>query len=129
MLSRKAAQRSRKVQAVVGALAFAIAASLLGWLNLAHLTEQWRRYTVTRPYMQTQIRPYLLGATREQALKPGGAFKECASECPEMIVVPAGAFLMGLGLKPAKPSIVRTAAAPGHDCQALCGIQVRAVIR
>jgi formylglycine-generating enzyme required for sulfatase activity len=95
MLSRKAAQRSRKVQAVVGALAFAIAASLLGWLNLAYLTEQWRRYTVTRPYMQTQIRPYVLGAAREQALKPGGSFKECATECPEMIVVPAGAFLMG----------------------------------
>ena len=30
-----------------------------------------------------------------QALKPGDAFKECASECPEMIVVPAGTFLMG----------------------------------
>ena len=30
----------------------------------------------------------------EQALKPGDTFKECAS-CPEMIVVPAGEFVMG----------------------------------
>jgi formylglycine-generating enzyme required for sulfatase activity len=35
-----------------------------------------------------------LPAQTEQALKPGGTFKECAS-CPEMVVVPAGSFMMG----------------------------------
>ena len=35
-----------------------------------------------------------LTAQAEQALKPGGTFKECAS-CPEMVVVPAGSFMMG----------------------------------
>ena len=35
-----------------------------------------------------------LTAQDEQALKPGGTFKECAS-CPEMVVVPAGSFTMG----------------------------------
>src|ERR1700676_2208510 len=31
---------------------------------------------------------------REWALKPKDAFKECAT-CPEMVVVPAGEFMMG----------------------------------
>lgn len=36
-----------------------------------------------------------LSAAQEQALKPGDSFKECAGNCPEMIVVPAGSFMMG----------------------------------
>ena len=36
----------------------------------------------------------VLTAQAEQALKPGDTFKECAS-CPEMVVVPAGSFIMG----------------------------------
>ncbi|MGP0091839.1 MAG: SUMF1/EgtB/PvdO family nonheme iron enzyme, partial [Xanthobacteraceae bacterium] len=32
---------------------------------------------------------------RERALKPKDAFKEC-DKCPEMVVVPAGSFMMGL---------------------------------
>jgi formylglycine-generating enzyme required for sulfatase activity len=35
-------------------------------------------------------------AAQERALKPGDSFKEC-SNCPEMIVAPAGHFLMGSG--------------------------------
>jgi formylglycine-generating enzyme required for sulfatase activity len=39
--------------------------------------------------------PYLLKPEAERALKPGDAFHECAKDCPEMVVVPAGKFLMG----------------------------------
>jgi formylglycine-generating enzyme required for sulfatase activity len=42
-----------------------------------------------------QFRPYVLSSPTEQALKPGDSFKECATACPEMIVVPAGSFIMG----------------------------------
>jgi formylglycine-generating enzyme required for sulfatase activity len=73
----------------------AVAASLLGWLNHAYLAEQWRWYTVTRPYMWAQVRPYVLTTAKQQALTPGDSFKECAAACPEMIVVPAGSFTMG----------------------------------
>jgi formylglycine-generating enzyme required for sulfatase activity len=38
--------------------------------------------------------PRPLSLAEEGALRPGDLFKECAS-CPEMIVVPAGEFLMG----------------------------------
>jgi TPR repeat protein len=35
-----------------------------------------------------------LSAAQERALRPGDSFKECG-DCPEMIVVPAGRFMMG----------------------------------
>ena len=85
----------RLVQAVIYVLLVGIIAGLVGWINQAYVKEQWRWYAVTRPYMQAQIRPYVLTAPKEQALKSGDSFKECAADCPEMIVVPAGSFMMG----------------------------------
>jgi formylglycine-generating enzyme required for sulfatase activity len=41
------------------------------------------------------VQPYVLAAAAERALKPKGSFKECAADCPEMIVMPAGEFMMG----------------------------------
>jgi formylglycine-generating enzyme required for sulfatase activity len=38
--------------------------------------------------------PQPLAAAHESALKPKDSFKECA-DCPEMVVVPAGTFMMG----------------------------------
>lgn len=38
--------------------------------------------------------PAVLSADQEAALETGSAFTECV-DCPEMVVVPAGAFLMG----------------------------------
>jgi formylglycine-generating enzyme required for sulfatase activity len=97
MPSGKAAQRwGKSVQALLwGALIIAVAAGLFGWRNRLTLAERWRWYTVTRPYRQRQFRPYVLGAAQERALTPGDLFKECAADCPAMIVVPAGSFLMG----------------------------------
>lgn len=31
----------------------------------------------------------------EQMVSPGQSFKDCAADCPEMVVVPAGSFMMG----------------------------------
>src|SRR6185369_6856047 len=45
--------------------------------------------------MQAQVWPYVLTAEAERALKPKGAFRECAKDCPEMVVVPSGSFTMG----------------------------------
>jgi len=96
VLSRKLAQRRRRsAQALIGALAFGILVSLLGWWNNAYVQERWRWFTTIRPYMSAQVRPYVLGAAAERALKPMDSFRECAKDCPEMIVVPAGSFTMG----------------------------------
>jgi formylglycine-generating enzyme required for sulfatase activity len=90
-LSRKAAQRRRlRARALIGVLVFAIVTGLPvlmsgGWIvyQLARLLPQL--WDVSTSALTTQA---------EQALKPGDTFKECAS-CPEMIVVPAGEFVMG----------------------------------
>lgn len=96
VLSRRAALRRRqRVQAVVGALALGVVVTLVGWLNESYLRERWNWYTVVRPYVITQVRPYVLTAERERALTPKDSFRECAKECPEMVVIPAGGFTMG----------------------------------
>jgi formylglycine-generating enzyme required for sulfatase activity len=48
-----------------------------------------------RPYMLSQVRPHVLSAEAERALKPNDLFRECAKDCPEMIVITAGEFTMG----------------------------------
>jgi formylglycine-generating enzyme required for sulfatase activity len=64
-------------------------------MNEVWLLDQWRWFTVIRPYMLAQVRPHVLTAEDEPALKPGDSFKECDKDCPEMVVVPAGEFIMG----------------------------------
>ncbi len=92
---RAATRRKRRVQALFGVLAVLLGTGLIGWLNQDYLQERWRWFSVIRPYMQSQVRPYVLAAEAEQALKPKDAFRECAKDCPEMVVVPTGKFMMG----------------------------------
>jgi formylglycine-generating enzyme required for sulfatase activity len=60
-----------------------IAAPVTVWLSLDLI------------YRIANFDPYVLTAERERALKPLEAFRECAKDCPEMIVIPAGRFMMG----------------------------------
>jgi formylglycine-generating enzyme required for sulfatase activity len=92
---RLARSRTRRMQALVGVLAFGVVTALVGWLNQSYLRERINWFTTMQPYMLTQVRPYVLTAETEQTLKPGDTFKECAKNCPDMIVVPAGEFTMG----------------------------------
>src|SRR5262249_2924417 len=55
--------------------------------------DEWRYVTVTSPYARANIRP--LSATKERTLNPGDSFKECVQDCPEMVVIPNGLFMMG----------------------------------
>ena len=96
LLSQKAArQRRTQFEALISVLVFAVIATVFGWFNNSYLQEQWRWYVVTRPYVTSEIRPYVLTTAAEHALVRGQSFKECASSCSEMIVVPAGSFTMG----------------------------------
>jgi len=45
--------------------------------------------------MRAQVQPYVLSADAERVLKPKDSFRECAKDCPEMVMVPAGEFTMG----------------------------------
>ncbi len=88
-------RRARLVLASVGVLFVIFIAGFVGWLNEGYLEERLNWYTSVRPYMLNQVWPYVLTAEAERALKPGSVFKECAKDCPMMIVVPAGEFVMG----------------------------------
>jgi len=79
-------RRARRVQMLVYGLLVGVV-GLVGWMNEEHLTEY--------AYMLAQVRPHVLDAAAERALKPGDWFKECAEDCPEMVVIPAGEFTMG----------------------------------
>ncbi len=48
-----------------------------------------------KAFADQRVRPYVLTVNDELALEPGQAFRECKTDCPEMVVVPAGAFEMG----------------------------------
>jgi formylglycine-generating enzyme required for sulfatase activity len=89
--SRRAETRRRRGRALVYLLLVGVVTGIIAWLNQSNLT--W--FLTVFPYMQLEIRDHVLTATREKALKPGDSFKECAKDCPEMVVVPAGEFLMG----------------------------------
>jgi len=89
--------RARRVKVVFGALA----ASVVGLLALAAtgvlepnaLKVQARRLAdLHMPAFAAMPGP--LTADKERALKAGDRFQECWS-CPEMVVVPAGEFMMG----------------------------------
>jgi formylglycine-generating enzyme required for sulfatase activity len=90
-----ARSQRRRLLALVGVLAFAIVSGLIGWSQETYLRERINWFTTMRPYMLTQVRPYVLAAAAERALKPRDSFRECAKDCPEMVVIAAGEFTMG----------------------------------
>jgi formylglycine-generating enzyme required for sulfatase activity len=94
--SRKAEKwRQLRLQALASMLVVAVAAGLAAWMEHDNLTTLWQYYTITRPYAAARIWPHVLTAAQEKVFKPGQSFKECAQDCPEMVVVPAGTFAMG----------------------------------
>jgi formylglycine-generating enzyme required for sulfatase activity len=83
--SRRAAiRRRRRIMALASAIVFVMLVGLLAWWNQGRL-GQWL-------YALENV--HVLGAAQEQALKPGDSFNECTN-CPQMVVVPAGSFMMG----------------------------------
>jgi hypothetical protein len=68
---------------------------VVGWRNQNYLQDRINWFTVMQPYMLTHVRPHVLTAEMERALKPGDPITECDKGCPEMIVIQAGEFTMG----------------------------------
>ena len=91
----KVRARARRVQALVYVLLVGVIAGLVGWINQAYVKEQMNWYMTMRPYRVANVDPYVLKPEAERALKPLASFRECAKDCPEMVVIPAGEFMMG----------------------------------
>jgi formylglycine-generating enzyme required for sulfatase activity len=92
---RKARVRARRVQALVYVLLVGIILGLIGVINEAYVREQVNWYWTMRPYRVASFDQHVLDPAAERALNPGDVFRECAKDCPEMVVVPAGEFMMG----------------------------------
>jgi len=83
--SRRAAiRRRRRLVVLTSAIILMMLAVLMAWWQQDWLGEQL--------YALKNVNT--LAGAEENALQPGQSFKEC-TDCPEMIVVPAGSFLMG----------------------------------
>lgn len=98
----EAAEKSRKrrAQSLTYLLLIGIIGGLVGWINQGYLLAEWRWWWTNRPFVAANLWPYVLAPAAEQALKPKDVFRECSAEqgndyCPQMIVVPAGSFMMG----------------------------------
>ena len=118
-------QQQRRIAWLLGGLAVLVGASILGliaWINQEYIKEQWRWYSIARPYMLAQVRPYVLTDAAERMLKPKDRFRECKADhgtdyCPEMTVIGAGSsFMMGVPEREtdqmAKPQYMVTFAKP-----------------
>jgi formylglycine-generating enzyme required for sulfatase activity len=49
-------------------------------------------------YARTEVWPYVKSDAQEAALKTGDVFRDCAETsdvCQDMVVIPAGSFVMG----------------------------------
>lgn len=97
--SRQGARSSQRLRRIalgsIFALMVIIILGLVGVIKQDFLKAEWLWWTVTRPYAAAQVWRYVLNAGQEQALETGQSFRECAQDCPEMVVVPAGSYSMG----------------------------------
>ena len=70
-------------------------ALLLGVIFKDEIGDLWFEQTTLRRYIAANVTPHVRTPEAERALKPGDTFRECAQDCPEMVVVPPGEFWMG----------------------------------
>ena len=92
---RKAQARARRAQALIYVLLVGVIAGLAGIIEKEAIGEQFNWFWTVRPYRVANFDPYIFNQEAERALKPLANFRECAKDCPEMIVIPAGEFTMG----------------------------------
>jgi formylglycine-generating enzyme required for sulfatase activity len=103
--ARKTQVRARLVQSLVYVLLVGIIVVLIGVIKQDYLRQQRDWYLYALPEKWRNFDPHALSAERERALAAGAeqairrgeplTFRECAKNCPEMTVVPAGKFRMG----------------------------------
>jgi formylglycine-generating enzyme required for sulfatase activity len=110
---RHSRARVRRSRVMVYALLVGIIAGLVGWINQSILKDWANWYTVLRPYQIANVAPHVLTPQAERSLKAGDAFRECKASCPEMVVIPAGDFLMGSS--PGETGRQRHDEDDGHD--------------
>lgn len=87
--------RRRTVKTCLFAIFIGVVFGIVAWIDQDHLPSQWIFHARMLPYGRSQVGLKEANASRQRAVRPGQKFKDCTSECPDMIVIPAGTFLMG----------------------------------
>ena len=94
-----AARAAGRRRAAIYALMLGVIVALTGVIFKEQLLRQWDWYIRAQlMYARTEVWPYVKTAAQEIALKPGDTFRECAETadvCQDMVVIPAGSFVMG----------------------------------
>ncbi len=85
--------RGRRV--IISALLLGVAAIVIAISVLLPIGDLWHERATLRPFIAENFQPYVLTDQQVRSKGSGGSFRECAKDCPEMVVVPAGAFWMG----------------------------------
>lgn len=92
--SRRAEGRRRRRRDWTFALAgLALVVLSVVLVNRAAVQARLRRSALNLAAATERFTP--LTEAEERALSPGDTFRECTSLCPEMVVIPAGTFVMG----------------------------------
>lgn len=86
---------ARRVQATIISLLLATIVALIAVIYRETLGNLWFELTTLRSFIAQEITPFVLSEKSERNLQTGASFRECAKNCPEMIVIPSGQFLMG----------------------------------
>ena len=94
-VERAVARNWQRLQAAVGVLMFGTIVSLLGIMFKDEISDLWFEQTELRPYIAANFKGHILRPEAERGLKASQTFQECAKDCPEMVVIPSGEFLMG----------------------------------
>jgi formylglycine-generating enzyme required for sulfatase activity len=93
--ARAAVRKTQRAQKGIGVLLAIMFVGMLGVMNQTFVLRQVNWFWTMRPYMMANFRPHVLSDAAERALAPGQEFRECAKDCPTMVVVPSGSFVIG----------------------------------
>jgi formylglycine-generating enzyme required for sulfatase activity len=88
-------RRERGTLGAIGALAVAFVLGALAVMNLTLVEDEWNWLRLGLPYRRAHFDSHALTAAAERAKKPAEMFRECDGPCPQMVVIPAGEFVMG----------------------------------
>ena len=94
-LENRAKARVRRARGLVYLLLIGIILGLIGLINQVYIESQFNWFWTMLPYRAANFDPYVLSIEAERQLKPQVSFRECRQDCPEMIVLPPGEFVMG----------------------------------
>ena len=90
--------RNRRWVSAVASVLLLVTGFIGAWWQRDVLDKAAFEYFTIRSFIHQDVRPYVrwdLGSTTQPQLTTTSTFSECRVHCPEMVVVPPGAFMMG----------------------------------